>query len=154
MHPSRPLAAAARSFASLRRLLKTGAPTQAGCGGGGAPATAGPETLKPTMTEVPWAFFLEITFVDRSNPTCAVHGRPPQRGSPKRGPMAFPRRPAGELRVATVTPKGPGADTPRAIPVPRAVPVPDLSGDGDGDGTSVPDLPGGGDTPPSPSPIC
>ena len=41
-----------------------------------------------------------------------------------------------------------GADTP--VPVP--VPVPDLSGDGDG--ASVPDLPGGGDAPPSPSPIC
>ncbi len=43
---------------------------------------------------------------------------------------------------------GQGADTP--VPVP--VPVPDLSGDGDG--ASVPDLPGGGDAPPSPSPIC
>ncbi len=41
-----------------------------------------------------------------------------------------------------------GTDTP--IPVP--VPVPDLSGDGDG--ARVPDLPGGGDAPPSPSPIC
>jgi hypothetical protein len=43
-----------------------------------------------------------------------------------------------------------GADTP--VPVP--VPVPDLSGDGPGGGASVPDLPGGGDAPPSPSPIC
>jgi hypothetical protein len=40
-----------------------------------------------------------------------------------------------------------GADTP--VPVP--IPIPDLSGDGDG--ASVPDLPGGGDAPPSPSPI-
>jgi hypothetical protein len=41
-----------------------------------------------------------------------------------------------------------GTDTP--VPVP--VPVPDLSGDGDG--ASVPDFAGGGDAPPSPSPIC
>jgi hypothetical protein len=50
--------------------------------------------------------------------------------------------------------QGQGADTPVPVPVPVpvTVPVPDLPGDGDG--TSVTDLPGGGDAPPSPSRIC
>jgi hypothetical protein len=60
----------------------------------------------------------------------------------------LPLAPASGLQEAadvgcSISAAWPEPDQPRPVPVP--VPVPDLSGDGDG--ASVPDLPGGGDAP-------